>query len=175
MKREPAKAIPKGIVNARQLINDLARDLAITISATNPYWTETQLSSNPFTTRVSYDRENIEMCIEVSIGRVFDSSVANELNEMLPIPVNLQFSLEPQPRLFVSESLAVTPATKKNELNSFISGCIIKSLMIVQALLVTDGFTSDEKNRWENSILPPAQSLWDFSGLTSQVLSSNAQ
>ena len=175
MTREPAKPIPKGIVNARQLINQLAEESAISISATNQYWTETEILSKPFTTRVSYNRQNIEIQIEITIGRVFDTSVANELNQMLPIPVDINFSLEPNPMLQVSECLAVTPATNKNELQNFINSCIIKSLMIVQTLLVTDGFTNEEKIRWGKSVVPMAQSLWDFTGLSAEILANNGR
>ena len=175
MTREAAKPIPKGIINARQLINELAAEEAISISATNPFWTDTELISKPFTSKISYSRENIEIQIEITIGRVFDSSAAEELNDMLPIPINVGFSLEPHPLVVISESMAVTPETKKHELSSFITGTIFKSLMIVQTLLVTDGFVNEDKTRWANSDLPPAQSLWDFSDLTSQVLAKNAK
>ncbi len=174
MTREPARPIPKGIVNARQLINELAAESTISISASNPFWTETELLSKPFISRISYSKENIEIQIDVTIGRVFDSSAANEINEMLPIPINVDFSLEPQPLVTVSESMAVTPNTKKSEVSSFVTGVIYKSLMIVQTLLVTDGFVKEDKERWIHSNFPPAQSLWDFSGLSSQVLANNA-
>jgi len=175
MTREPARPIPKGIINARQLVNELAAEEVFSITATNPFWTETQLASNLLITQLSYSRENIEIKLDVTVGRIFDTSAGDELNEMLPIPINLGFSLEPQPLLVVSESLAVTPDTKKHEVSSFISASIMKSLMVVQTLLVTDGFTNEEKVRWENSFLPVAQSVWDFSSLSAQVLTNNAK
>jgi hypothetical protein len=175
MTREPARQIPKGIVKARQLINELAAESELAITASNPYWTETQIISNPFITNLSYDRENIEIQIDITVGRIFDTSAANELNSMLPIPINIQFSLDPQPILFVSESLAVTPETTKIEIRNFLNTSFIKSLMVVQTLLVTDGFVTEEKIRWENFSIPKAQSLWDFGSLTLQILSSHGK
>ena len=175
MTREPARQIPKGIINARDLINELAQDSVISISATNQYWTETEIFSKPFVTQVSYSRQNIEIQVDVRIGRIFDTSAADELNEMLPIPINVTYSLEPNPMLQVSECLAVTPDTKKHEVRNFINACITKSLMVVQTLLVTDGFTNEEKSRWEESFLPTARSLWDFSGLSEEILLNNGK
>ena len=175
MSREPARPIPKGIVNARQLINDLSSDSEISISATNQFWSETELVLKPFDALISYSKENIEIQLNVTVGRIFDTSAADELNLMLPIPINISYSLEPQPLLQVSESLAVTPETKRSEIKNFITDCIMKSLMIVQTLLVTDGFVSEDKARWEKSIVPKANSLWDFSILTEQILNKNAK
>ena len=72
MSREAPEPIPKGIVNARGLINELAGDARIRIEATNPYWQETSILCSPFRGVISYSKENIELLFRITVGRVFD-------------------------------------------------------------------------------------------------------
>lgn len=169
MKPAPQK-IPKGIINARGLVNELANESRLKLDATNQFWQETGLFCAPFSGRLLYSRENIELVLEVTIGRIFDSSAGQEVLDELPIPVNYLFSLEPQPLLKIIGELPVTQDTKKNEVANFINNIMIISLMATQALLVTDSFTAQAKDELQASRLPKSNSLWDFGGLAEDLL-----
>jgi hypothetical protein len=168
--REAAQAIPKGIVNARGLVNELAGDAKIRIEATNPYWQKTGISCSPFKGEITYSKENIELLFRITVGRVFDSSVGQEVIEELPFPVNYSYSLEPEPLLEIFGELAVTPDTKKFEIISFLSNTVMLALVATQALMVTDSFTQETTKILSAEKLPKPNSLWDFGGLAEQIL-----
>ena len=170
MSREAAQPIPKGIVNARGLVNELAGEARIRIEATNPYWQETGILCSPFIGKISYSRENIELLFEITIGRVFDSSAGQEIIEDLPFPVNYSYSVEPEPLLQIYGELAVTPETRKPEVSNFIKNTTIIALMATQALIVTDSFTKETQKNFSDGTLPKANSLWDFGGLAEEIL-----
>jgi hypothetical protein len=170
MSREAAKPIPKGIVNARALVNELAGEARIRIEAINPYWNETEIYCSPFRGKISYSRENIELLFEITVGRVFDSSVGQEVIEDLPFPVNYTYSLEPEPLLQIFGELAVTPNTEKFEVSKFLENTVILALMATQALIVTDSFTKESRENLDQTPLPKANSLWDFGGLAEEIL-----
>jgi hypothetical protein len=46
-------------------------------------------------------------------------------------------------------------------------------LMTAQVSLVTDSLTKESKDKLTNGLLPKANSLWDFGGLTDSLLSNN--
>jgi hypothetical protein len=166
----PPKRIPEGIINARALVNELAKDYVIIISDKNPYWQETEISCRPFTGKISYSIEYLELNFEISVGRVFDSSAGEEIIEDLPVPVNYEFSLEPEPKFTIVGNLAVTPNTQKNEVWQFILNNTIIALMATQALMVTDSFTKDSASLLAEGPFPRANSVWDFGGLARKVL-----
>ena len=170
MTREAAQPIPKGIVNARGLINELARDARIRIEATNPYWQKTGIFCSPFIGEISYSIKNIELLFRITVGRVFDSSVGQEVIEELPFPVNYSYSLEPEPLLEIFGELAVTPDTKKSEVINFLSNTVMQALIATQALMVTDSFTKETTKNLTAEKLPKANSLWDFGGLAEEIL-----
>jgi hypothetical protein len=170
MSREAAQPIPKGIVNARGLVNELASEARIKIEATNPYWQETGILCSPFKGKITYSRENIELLFRITVGRVFDSIVGQEVIEELPFPVNYSYSLEPEPLLEIFGELAVTPDTKKFEVVNFLSNTVILALMATQALMVTDSFTQETTKILSAEKLPKANSLWDFGGLAEKIL-----
>jgi hypothetical protein len=170
MSREAAQPIPKGIVNARGLVNELAGEARIRIEASNPYWQETKILCSPFNGKISYSRENIELLFEITVGRVFDSSVGQEIIEDLPFPVNYTYSLEPEPLLRIFGELAVTPDTKKFEVSNFLKNTTILALVATQSLLVTDSFTKETKESLSKGTLPKANSLWNFGGLAEEIL-----
>jgi hypothetical protein len=170
MSREAPQKIPKGIVNARGLINELAGDARIRIEATNPYSQETSILCSPFRGVISYSKENIELLFRVTVGRVFDSSVGQEVIEELPFPVNYSYTLEPEPLLEIFGELAVTPDTKKYEVINFLSNTVIQALMATQALMVTDSFTKETTKNLSAEKLPKPNSLWDFGGLAEEIL-----
>jgi hypothetical protein len=170
MTRVPAQAIPKGIVNARGLVNELAGDTTIRIQATNPFWQEAVILCSPFTGKISYSKENIELIFEITIGRVFDSSAGQEIIEELPFPVNYSYSLEPEPLLKIFGEMAVTPNTKKSEVSNFLKNTTMLALVSTQALMVTDSFTKETMKSLTDAKLPKANSLWDFGGLAEKIL-----
>ena len=170
MTREAAQPIPKGIVNARGLINELAGEARIRIEATNPYWQETGIFCSPFSGEITYSKENVELLFRITIGRVFDSSIGQEVVEELPFPVNYSYSLEPEPLLEIFGELAVTPDTKKSEVINFLSNTVMQALMATQALMVTDSFTQETTKMLSAEKLPKANSLWDFGGLVEEIL-----
>ena len=170
MSREAAQPIPKGIVNARGLVNELAGEAKVRIEATNPYWQETGIECNPFKGKLSYSKENIELLFEITVGRVFDSSVGQEIIEDLPFPVNYSYSLEPEPLLQIFGELAVTPDTKKFEVLNFLKNTTILALISTQALIVTDSFTKESMKSLSEGKLPKANSLWDFGSLAEEIL-----
>lgn len=170
MSREAAQPIPKGIVKARGLVNELAAEGRIRIDATNPYWQETWVSCKPFKGKISYSKQNIELLFEITVGKVFDSSAGREIIEDLPIPINYNYSLEPEPLLQIFSELAVTPETRKTEVSNFLQNTTIQSLIATQALLVTDSFTRETKENLGQGLLPKANSLWDFGGLSEMIL-----
>ena len=169
MKPAPQK-IPKGIINARGLLNDLANESMIKLGATNQFWQETELFCGPFAARFSYSKEYIELILEVTLGRVFDSEAGQEVIDGLPIPVSFEFSIEPQPLLKTFGELPVSPNTKKSEVASFIKNTLILALMTTQALLVSDSFTVESKEKLKAGNFPKPNSLWDFGGLVNQLL-----
>ena len=171
MTRVPAQPIPKGIVNARGLVNQLASDATIRIKATNPFWQETEILCSPFSGKISYSKENIELLFEITVGRVFDSSAGQEIIEELPFPVNYSYSLEPEPLLQIFGELAVTPNTKKAEISNFLQNTTMLALVSTQALMVTDSFTKESMESLTDGKLPKANSLWDFGGLAGEILS----
>ena len=162
--------IPKGIINARGLVNELASESRIRLDVTNQFWQETGLFCTPFSARFLYSRENIELILEITIGRIFDSGAGQEVLDELPIPVSYSFSLEPQPLIKITGELPVTPDTKKSEVANFINNTLIVSLMSTQALLVTDSFTAQSKEELQAGKLPKPNSLWDFGGLVDDLL-----
>lgn len=170
MSREAAQAIPKGIVNARGLINELAGDARIRIGTTNPFWKETSISCSPFIGAITCSKENVEILFRITVGRVFDSSVGQEVIEDLPFPVNYSYSLEPEPLLEIFGEMAVTPNTKKPEVVNFLSNTLMQALMATQALMVTDSFTQETTKILSAEKLPKANSLWDFGGLVEEIL-----
>lgn len=170
MSREAARPIPKGILNARGLINELAREARIRIQATNPYWQQTSILCSPFKGEISYSRENLELIFRITVGRVFDSSVGQEVIEELPFPVNYSYSIEPEPHLEIFGELGVTPETKKHEVMNFLSNTVIHALMATQALMVTDCFTKETTKNLIAGKLPKANSLWNFGGLAEEIL-----
>ena len=170
MSREPAHPIPKGIVNARNLVNELAGEARIRIEATNPYWQETGILCSPFAGKIHYAKENIELLFELTLGRVFDSSVGEEIIEDLPFPVSYSYSLEPEPLLQIFGELPVTPATKKFEVFNFLKNTTILALMATQALIVTDSFTKESMESLSEGKLPKANGMWDFGGLAEEIL-----
>jgi len=170
MTRVPAQPIPKGIVNARGLVNELAGEAKIQIKATNPFWQETEILCSPFTGKISYSKENIELLFEITVGRVFDSSAGQEIIEELPFPVNYSYSLEPEPLLQVFGEMAVTPDTKKFEIFNFLKETTMLALVSTQVLMVTDSFTKDTMSCLTDGKLPKANSLWDFGGLAEEIL-----
>jgi hypothetical protein len=173
MSREPIKPIPKGILAARSSINQLAAEGRFTLTTQNPFWQETEILCKPFSSRLFYSRENLEIVLEVEVGSVFDSFAIEEMMQSLPIPINYSFSLEPQPKLTVQGYLAVTPETDKSEVFSFVKNTMFSVLMTAQVSLVTDSLTKESKDKLTNGLLPKANSLWDFGGLTESLLSNN--
>jgi len=173
MSREPIKPIPKGILAARSHINQLAAEGRFTLVTQTPFWKETEILCEPFSSRLFYSRENIEIILEVEVGSVFDTSAIEEMMQSLPIPINYSFSLEPQPRLTVESYLAVTPETDKSEVLNFIKNTMFSVLMTAQVSLVTDSLTKEAKDKLTIGLLPKANSLWDFGALTESLLSNN--
>ena len=170
MNRVPAQPIPKGIVNARGLVNELARESRIRIEAKNPYWQVTEIYCDPFVGAISYSRENIELIFEIFIGRVFDADAGQEIISELPIPVNFNFSLEPEPLVSIIGEIAVTPNSQKFEISNFLSNTMICALMSTQALIVTDSFTQDSMKKLNAGKLPQANSMWDLGELAEKLL-----
>ncbi len=173
MSREPIKPIPKGILAARTCVNQLASEGRFTLVTQTPLWKEAEILCKPFSSRVFYSRENIELILEVEIGSVFDSSAIEEMMQSLPIPVNYSFSLEPNPKLTVINYLAVVPEMDKSEVLTFVKNTIFSALMTAQVSLVTDSLTQESKAILTSGLLPKANSLWDFGGLTEALLNSN--
>jgi len=173
MSREPIRPIPKGIIAARTCINDLASESKFTLVARNSLWSEAEILCHPLECKVSYSRENIELIFEIKIGRAFETSAIDELMEDLPVPINYSFSLEPEPELVVVNQMAVVPTTSKSEVMTFIKNSLLSALMTVQICLVTDSLTSNSKSILQNSILPKANSLWDFGTIAESLLSNN--
>ena len=173
MSREPIYPIPKGILAARSSVNQLASEGRFTLVAQTPLWKEAEILCKPFSSRVFYSRENIELIIEVGVGSVFDTSAVEEMMQSLPIPVNYSFSLEPQPKLTVQNYLAVVPEIGKSEVLGFVKNTMLAVLMTAQVSLVTDSLTKESKDNLTGGLLPKANSLWDFGALTESVLSNN--
>jgi len=119
MNREPAVALPKGIVHARTLINTLAKEKRIHLLSKTPLWQESEVRCNPFKGSIKYSRENIEIEFRIQIGRVLDTYLVEETLQDLPFPVNFEYSLEPKALVTIVGSLAVTPATEKVEITTF--------------------------------------------------------
>lgn len=173
MTRQPIYPIPKGILSARTCINQLASEGRFTLVSQTPLWKEAEILCKPFSSNISYSRENIELIIEVEIGSVFDTSAIEEMMQSLPIPVNYSFSLEPQPKLRIQNYLAVVPDTDKSEVLGFVKNTMLAALMTAQVSLVTDSLTNESRDNLTGGLLPKPNSLWDFGSLTESLLNNN--
>ena len=169
MTREPAKRIPESILHGRDLLNELATEGLITFQKTNPNWSENNFNCFPFDAQIKYSKQNSEFEVEITVGRVFDTSAVEILAD-LPIPVNFAYSLDPIPVFSVKDTLTVGIATTKIEMWNFLQLAVVKTLMATHTLLVTDSFESECKQRISNWDFPSAHSAWDYYGIAEQML-----
>ena len=173
MSRNVIYPIPKGIIAARNALNELSREGKINLISKSLTWSEAEIFCSPLKCEVSFSRENIELVLKIRLGRIFDTSAIEELMSEIPIPINYSYTLEPEPELYSIDQLAVTPQTNKTELIAFLNSAITKALMAIQMCLVTDSFNQKSKSSLTESILPQPNQLWDFRDLTGKLLTQH--
>ena len=169
MPNEGISLLPKGIIHARTLINSIANESFINLSTKTPLWSETELLCKPFNGKLTYSRDNIEMVLEIDIGRTPDTGYLQEIMETLPIPTNYKYSLEPKALITVVREIAVTTNTTKHELANFFSDSIMVALVVTQTLLMNQVLTSDSVGVFFE-MLPYPSEPWDFSELSRKIL-----
>ena len=167
MPNEGISLLPKGIIHARTLINSIANESFINLSTKTPLWSE--LLCKPFNGKLTYSRDNIEMVLEIDIGRTPDTGNLQEIMETLPIPTNYKYSLEPKALITVVREIAVTTNTTKHELANFFSDSMMVALVVTQNLLMNQVLTSDSVGVFFE-MLPYPSEPWDFSELSRKIL-----
>ena len=176
MNREPAIALPKGIVHTRTLINSLAKEKRINLLSKTPLWQEAEVQCKPFKGSISYSRENIEIEFRIHIGRVLDTYLVEETLQDLPVPVNFEYSLEPNALVTIVGNLAVTPVTEKVEVTTFFTNTMLIALMATQTLLVNQVFEVNTVEKFAETtisshpIFPYPSEPWNFSEIAQKIL-----